>query len=93
MKSDFRYLHLEAVTGYRSYHPLQWTRRSWMRGKTPPHRPPVVVRDELKSGVLVERCRIAQMQESFYAISPSRRFPNPLVRELLAKPLTMRARR
>jgi len=55
--------------------------------------PPVVVRDELKSGVLVERCRIAQMQESFYAISPSRRFPNPLVRELLAKPLTMRARR
>jgi LysR family transcriptional activator of nhaA len=55
--------------------------------------PPVVVRDELKSGVLVERCRIAQMQESFYAISPARRFPNPLVRELLAKPLTMRARR
>jgi hypothetical protein len=33
------------------------------------------------------------MQESFYAISPARRFPNPLVRELLAKPLTMRARR
>jgi LysR family transcriptional regulator, transcriptional activator of nhaA len=55
--------------------------------------PPVVVRDELKSGVLLERCRIAHMQEGFYAISPSRRFPNPLVRELLAKPLPMRPRR
>ena len=52
--------------------------------------PPVVVRDELKSGLLVERCRIADIQESFYAISPSRRFPNPLVRELLAKPLAIR---
>ena len=50
--------------------------------------PPVVVRDELRSGTLVERCRIAQIKESFYAISPSRRFPNPLVRELLDRKLT-----
>jgi LysR family transcriptional activator of nhaA len=49
--------------------------------------PPVVVRDELKSGALVERCRIATIRESFYAISPSRRFPNPLVRELVARRL------
>jgi LysR family transcriptional activator of nhaA len=49
--------------------------------------PPVVVRDELKSGALVERCRIRQMEESFYAIVPSRRFPNPLVRELVARRL------
>jgi LysR family transcriptional activator of nhaA len=49
--------------------------------------PPVVVRDELKSGALVERCRIAQIRESFYAITPSRRFPNPLVRELVARAL------
>lgn len=55
--------------------------------------PPVVVRDELKAGLLVERCRIAQIQESFFAVSPSRRFPNPLVRELLARPLSMRALR
>ena len=55
--------------------------------------PPVVVRDELKAGLLVERCRIAQIQESFYAVSPSRRFPNPLVRELLARPLSTRALR
>jgi LysR family transcriptional activator of nhaA len=47
--------------------------------------PPVVVREDLKSGALVERCRIPQIRESFYAVAPSRRFPNPLVRELLAK--------
>ncbi|MCU0768340.1 MAG: LysR family transcriptional regulator [Burkholderiaceae bacterium] len=46
--------------------------------------PPVVVRDELRAKLLVERCRIPQITESFFAISPSRRFPNPLVRELLA---------
>jgi LysR family transcriptional activator of nhaA len=47
--------------------------------------PPVVVRDELRSRTLVERCRIPQLRESFYAIVPSRRFPHPLVRELLAQ--------
>jgi LysR family transcriptional activator of nhaA len=46
--------------------------------------PPVVVRDELRARVLVERCRIPQIAESFFAISPRRRFPNPLLRELLA---------
>jgi LysR family transcriptional activator of nhaA len=46
--------------------------------------PPVVVQDELRAGTLAERCRIPQLKESFYAITPSRRFPNPLVRELLA---------
>jgi LysR family transcriptional activator of nhaA len=46
--------------------------------------PPVVVRDELRAKLLVERCRIPQIQESFFAISASRSFPNPLVRELLA---------
>jgi hypothetical protein len=35
----------------------------------------------------VERCRIRQIEESFYAIVPSRRFPNPLVRELVARRL------
>lgn len=46
--------------------------------------PPVVVHDELRARLLVERCRIPQITESFFAISPSRRYPNPLVRELLA---------
>jgi len=45
--------------------------------------PRVVVQDELQAGVLVERHRIAQIKESFYAITPTRRFPNPLVRELV----------
>jgi LysR family transcriptional activator of nhaA len=48
--------------------------------------PPVVVQDELKERVLVERCKIPDISESFYAISPSRRFPNALLRELLDKP-------
>jgi LysR family transcriptional activator of nhaA len=45
--------------------------------------PPVVVRDELESGVLVEHCRVPRLSEAFYAVTPSRRFPNPLVRELV----------
>lgn len=51
--------------------------------------PPVVVRDEIDSGVLVETHRIPEISESFYAITPSRRFPNPVVAELvglMAKP-------
>ena len=45
--------------------------------------PPVVVRDEIKRGELVETHRIPQLRERFYAITPSRRFPNPLVKELV----------
>jgi LysR family transcriptional activator of nhaA len=47
--------------------------------------PPIVVRDELESGVLVEHCRIPQLTESFYAITQNRRFPNQLLAELLAR--------
>lgn len=45
--------------------------------------PPIVVRDELQSGRLVERCRIPKLTEDFYAIVRSRRFPNPLVQQLI----------
>jgi LysR family transcriptional activator of nhaA len=45
--------------------------------------PLVVVQDELRSGVLIERHRLPQVTEDFYAITTSRRFPNPLLRELL----------
>ena len=45
--------------------------------------PRVVVRDELKNGTLVELHRIEQIRESFYAITPSRHFPNALVKEIL----------
>jgi len=47
--------------------------------------PPVVVRDELKSRVLVELHHIEQIRESFYAITPSRKFPNPMVKELVLR--------
>ena len=46
--------------------------------------PRVVVQDELKTGVLVERHRILQIKKRFYAITPSRRFPNEMVRRLVA---------
>jgi LysR family transcriptional activator of nhaA len=45
--------------------------------------PPVVVLDELSNGVLIERCRIPDLRERFYAIIPRRRFPNAIIRELL----------
>jgi LysR family transcriptional regulator, transcriptional activator of nhaA len=45
--------------------------------------PPVVVQDELKSGLLIERCSVAQIQERFYAISMRRRFAHPALKALL----------
>jgi LysR family transcriptional regulator, transcriptional activator of nhaA len=45
--------------------------------------PRVVVRDELRNGSLVELHRIAQIHENFYAITPSRHFPNALVKEIV----------
>ena len=45
--------------------------------------PPIVVRDELELGVLVEHCRIPEVTETFYAIVQKRRFPNRLLSDLL----------
>jgi LysR family transcriptional regulator, transcriptional activator of nhaA len=47
--------------------------------------PPVVVRDEIERGELVETHRMPELTETFYAITPSRRFPNPLVGELVGR--------
>ena len=47
--------------------------------------PPVVVQSEIKEGILVETHRIPQGRETFYAVTPSRRFPNPLVAELVQR--------
>ena len=49
--------------------------------------PPVVVRDELVSGALVEHFKIPEITERFFAITLTRRFPNPLVREILERRL------
>jgi LysR family transcriptional activator of nhaA len=45
--------------------------------------PPIVVRDELKMGILVEHCRIPEVTEKFYAIVQKRRFPNQLLTKIL----------
>ena len=45
--------------------------------------PPVVVKDELERGVLVERARVPGLREHFYAVTTSRRFASPLVRDLI----------
>jgi LysR family transcriptional activator of nhaA len=45
--------------------------------------PPIVVRDELDAGILVEHCRIPEVTETFYAIVQKRRFPNRLLSDLL----------
>lgn len=45
--------------------------------------PPIVVRDELATGSLVELAQLPQVTESFYAVTLDRRFPNPLVAALL----------
>ncbi|ENZ80975.1 MULTISPECIES: LysR family transcriptional regulator [Caulobacter] len=45
--------------------------------------PPIVVRDELRAGVLAELHRVEGLAERFYAILQERRFPNPLVELLL----------
>lgn len=55
-----------------------------MRIKAVALMPRVVVQDELRAGALVERYRLPSIQERFYAITPSRTFPNPLVKELIA---------
>lgn len=45
--------------------------------------PPIVVRDELSRGDLVELLQLPGLVETFYAITPRRRFPNPLLEALL----------
>lgn len=45
--------------------------------------PPVVVADELASGLLVEHAETTGLTERFWAMTFPRRFPNPLVRQLI----------
>lgn len=45
--------------------------------------PPIVVRDELLSGALVEAARLDGIGETFFAVTQQRRFPNPLLAEVL----------
>ena len=45
--------------------------------------PPIVVRDELTAGLLVEAALLGDIRETFLAVTLSRRFPNPLLSEVL----------
>lgn len=46
--------------------------------------PAVVVFDELQNKRLFELCQIPEIKETFYAITASRRYPNPYLKKLLA---------
>jgi LysR family transcriptional activator of nhaA len=45
--------------------------------------PPIVVKDELATGRLIEAAQLPSLRETFYAVTLERRFPNPLLRTLL----------
>ena len=45
--------------------------------------PPIVVQDELSSGRLLEVDQLPGIGETFYAVTITRRFPNPILAELL----------
>lgn len=47
--------------------------------------PSIVVRDELQAGSLVEWAQLPDLEETFFAITLRRRFPNPLLRALLPR--------
>lgn len=47
--------------------------------------PSVVVRDELRAGVLAEHCVVPGVVENFYAITVERRYQHPTLRPLLAR--------
>ena len=45
--------------------------------------PRIVVQDELNSGRLIEAGRLPEIGETFFAVTITRRFPNPILTELL----------
>lgn len=45
--------------------------------------PPIVVQDELDTGILREIRKIPDLHETFYALVLKRRYPNPLLRHLI----------
>ncbi|WP_439155152.1 LysR family transcriptional regulator [Yoonia sp.] len=45
--------------------------------------PPIVVQDELSTGRLIEADRLPGIGETFFAVTLTRRFPNPILADLL----------
>jgi LysR family transcriptional activator of nhaA len=50
-----------------------------------------VVRDELSAGTLMELCPVPEVEERFYAIVQRRRFPNPIVTDVLSRAVGQRS--
>jgi len=48
--------------------------------------PPIVVKDEIAAGTLVEGAALPGIVQTFYAVTMERRFPSPLLKILLGKP-------
>ncbi len=46
--------------------------------------PPIVVQDELATGMLVDAAHLPDISETFFALTATRRFPNPLLRGMLS---------
>lgn len=46
--------------------------------------PPIVVKDELANGTLVDADHLPGIRETFYAVLTDRKYPNPLIQGLLA---------
>lgn len=53
--------------------------------------PPIVVRDELATGRLVEVASLEGIYESFLAVTLARRFPNPLLSALVGQPVSAKS--
>lgn len=47
--------------------------------------PPIVVKDELESGYLAEFASLPRIMETFYAVVADRKFPNPVIQDLLKR--------
>ena len=47
--------------------------------------PPIVVKDELDNGTLIEVAALLDLEETFFAITLARRFPNPLLNTVLTR--------
>jgi LysR family transcriptional activator of nhaA len=47
--------------------------------------PPIVVKDELKSGALREITKVDGLTKAFYAVTQRRQFPNVIVNELIQR--------
>ena len=47
--------------------------------------PPIVVQDELAAGLLIEAAQLDDVVETFHAVTAARRFPNPLLAEVVTR--------